>query len=126
MEETRDRARFDIESLGSSAPTAGGKEGAVRSARVSPFAKREKGAVMGTYATPCDICRGAGIHFENYPRMVCHKCEGSGKLVVMGERHGDLQKLMSARLGKWFLILGGAAIVAAIYCALLIWKSGAL
>ena len=65
----------------------------LRTGYAPDYGQRKAGMKPGTYVASCDWCRGEGLQkIANLPTQRCMKCDGSGVLVINGERWGDAEK----------------------------------
>lgn len=79
---------------------------------------------MDAYAVKCDLCQGEGtVRYGTRPREVCHKCDGTGTLVLIDKIAKNRQ--MWATIKDMLFFLGVAMLAAATACAILLWRANA-
>lgn len=90
---------------------------------------RWPGIQPGTYIAKCDACNGGGIIRVRGMQTIwetCFLCDGTGKLVVHGQRHGDVKRREQPTWGDIAAFCLVAAGVVAGFCLLILWNAHAL
>jgi hypothetical protein len=91
--------------------------------------ERAPGVRPGTYIARCDTCKGGGIVRVRGMQSIwetCILCDGTGKLVVHGQRHGDVKRREQPTWGDIAAFCLVAAGVVAGFCLLILWNAHAL